>query len=287
MWVRHPNIIKPTLVAQKTPHGDRMDEQYKVGIYEPKVKPVRSKIKPKSRVSAPLSWFRQLRLYAPINPNYRCLSIPVAMFTWRPPHTFSTSDPHKMAETLTVYNREAQGLSHADHWSVVVSWPCHARNWSKAWYTVHVTGSRREIVNNTVIQHVKTTQLDAPPTSKLCSTVNIPNKQTCHMCVWHDMWKYLHVYMPRQHTLLCAIPTAVCQWTVNVVNCQNVRPRRCKQTLFTLLLVSNATPIENITIQFVHKNTPNATVPSHTTMEIYVLITMTYHFSNIVLMELW
>ena len=74
-----------------------MDEQYKVGIYEPKVKPVRSKIKPKSRVSAPLSWFRQVRLYAPINPNYRRLSIPVAMFTWRPPRTFSTSDPHKMA----------------------------------------------------------------------------------------------------------------------------------------------------------------------------------------------
>ena len=84
-------------------------------------------------------------------------------------------------------NREAQGLSHADHWSVVVSWPCHACNWSKAWYTVHVTGSRREIVNNTVIQHVKTTQLDAPPTSKLSSPVNIPNKQTCHMYVWHDM----------------------------------------------------------------------------------------------------
>ena len=32
MWVRHPNIIRPTLVAQKTPHGDRMDKQYKVGI---------------------------------------------------------------------------------------------------------------------------------------------------------------------------------------------------------------------------------------------------------------
>ena len=105
MWVRHPNIIRPTLVAQKTPHGDRMDEQYKVGIYEPKVKPVRSKIKPKSRVSAPLSWFRPVRLYAPINPNYRRLSIPVAMFTWRPLRTFSTSDPHKMAETLTVYTR--------------------------------------------------------------------------------------------------------------------------------------------------------------------------------------
>ena len=74
-------------------------------------------------------------------------------------------------------------------------------------------------------------------------------------------WKYLHVYMPRQHTLLCAIPTAVCQWTVNVTNCQNVRRRRCKQTLFTLLLVSNATPIENIAIQFIHKNTPNATLP--------------------------
>ena len=51
----------------------------------------------------------------------------------------------------------------------------------------------------------------------------------------------------------------MCQWTVNVVNCQNVCRRRCKQTLFTLLLVSNATPIENIAIQFTHKNTPNAT----------------------------
>ena len=79
-------------------------------------------------------------------------------------------------------------------------------------------------------------------------------------------WKYLHVYMPRQHTLLCAIPTAVCQWTVNVVNCQNVRRRRCKQTLFTLLLVSNATPIEKIAIQFTYKNTTNATT-SYTTCQ--------------------
>ena len=47
---------------------------------------------------------------------------------------------------------------------------------------------------------------------------------------------------------------------MTVVNCQNVRRRRCKQTLFTLLLVSNATRIENIAIQFIHKkNTPNAT----------------------------
>ena len=123
MWVRHPNIIRPTLVAQKTPHGDRMDEQYKVGIYEPKVKPVRSKIKPKGRVSAPLSWFRQVRLYEPINPNYRRLSIPVAMFTWRPPRTFSTSDPHKMTETLNVYTRivrhkDCPTLTIGQWWSV-------------------------------------------------------------------------------------------------------------------------------------------------------------------------
>ena len=123
MWVRHPNIIRPTLVAQKTPHGDRMDEQYKVGIYELKVKPVRSKIKPKSRVSAPLSWFRQVRLYAPINPNYRRLGIPAAMFTWRPPRTFSTSDPPKMAETLTVYTRivrhkDCPTLTIGQWWSV-------------------------------------------------------------------------------------------------------------------------------------------------------------------------
>ena len=45
------------------------------------------------------------------------------MFTWRPPRTFSTSDPPKMAETLTVYTRimrhkDCPTLTIGQWWSV-------------------------------------------------------------------------------------------------------------------------------------------------------------------------
>ena len=65
----------------------------------------------------------------------------------------------------------------------------------------------------------------------------------------------IYMYMCIDNRLYCAWDHCRgCRWTLNVVTCQTAHHRR-RQALLTELLANNTKPLENVTIQYIKKNT--------------------------------